>query len=199
MIPVFVASSNRFAEIEWMTPYSIQRNSSVDVRIHVIRPEDVGMQESGCTGFSMIRYAVPELCREHGYSEAIYLDIDMLVTGDISELWQYRQPGKWVTLTDSSDEVSIISAEIKYPAKEFIHRRHRGTLHKADRVAGIPPCWNVEDRVEPDMRLLHFTNLDTQPWFHEHPCKEAVEIYRQYESDYLRDRAKSRPGAAATA
>lgn len=180
MIPIFVASSPRFADVEWMTPFSIRENTDAEVDIYVIRPEDNGMQESGCTGFTNVRWVVAQICREMGFEYGIYLDVDMLVLGDIAELWEFRRPHKWVCLEDGSDEVSIIAADLHYPDKSVIHTRHKGTLPRGDHVPLIPSTWNVEDRVEPGMKLLHFTSLDHQPWFHDHFDEEAVAVYESY-------------------
>lgn len=138
------------------------------------------MREAGCTGFTNTRFAVPELCREMGYEFGIYLDCDMIVLGDITELFQYARAGQWSVLEDGSNEVSVICASLKYPPKETLHMRHKGTLPRGYDRPVIPLCWNVEDRVEPKMKLLHFTGLDTQPWFYDHPDEQAVEIYREY-------------------
>lgn len=81
---------------------------------------------------------------------------------DIAELWSYRQPGKTVCLEDGSTEVLVIDGR--------------------QIVKGIPLCWNVEDKVEPGMKLLHFTDLKTQPWFYDHPNSEAVELWKNYVS-----------------
>lgn len=179
-IGIFVATSQRFQSINWLTPFSIQENASQDIPIHVVSPEGVGMEESGCTGFTNMRWAVPELCRERGYDFGIYLDCDMLVLGDVAELTQYAREGHWVTLEDGSDEVSVICASMRYPPKSVLHMRHKGTLPKGYRLPLIPISWNVEDRAEPGMNLLHFTALDHQPWFREHPNADAVAIYKEY-------------------
>lgn len=190
MIPIFVGSSERFASVEWMTPYSIEENTAFDVRVHVVRPARHGMKESGCTGFTHVRWAVPQLCREMGYEFGIYLDVDMLVLSDIAELWGYRKSGSWVCLRDGTDEVSVICSTLKYPDKSVLHNRHPGTLPRGFHCPEIPLSWNCEDSIQDGMKLLHFTDLKCQPWFTEHPCKEAVGIYRNYESRYRRDRAE---------
>lgn len=180
MIPVFVASSKRFSDVEWLTEFSIKQNTDADVAVYIVRPDLWGMCESGCTGFTNVRWAVPQLCRELGYDFGIYLDVDMLVTGDICELWTYRRAGHWVCLQDGSDEVSVICASLQYPDKSNLHNRHKGTLPRGNRLHTIPLTWNSEDHVCKDMRLLHFTALDSQPWFYDHPDPEAVAVYRGY-------------------
>lgn len=189
-IPIFIASSNRFEEVEWLTDFSIRENTDSDVSIHIVRPEWVGMQEHGCTGFTNVRWAIPQLCRELGYEFGIYLDVDMLVVGDIADLWAYRQKGKRVVLEDGSDEVSICCASLRYPDKKFLHTRHKGTLPRGEDVKAIPLIWNVEDRLTPDAKIVHYTSLDHQPWFYDHFNKEAIDLYASYCDRY---RAESDP------
>jgi len=196
MIGIFIASSERFSDVEWMTPFSIQENSSKDYPIHVIRPESIGMVEHGCTGFTNVRWAVPELCREYGYDFGIYLDVDMLVLGDIAELAGYARRHKWVCLVDGSNEFSVVCATLKFPKKEVLPFRHKGTLPRGDYLHKIPLSWNVEDRIEPGIKILHFTSLDNQPWFHVHPDKAVVKKYLEYYARYHhRDWAKSHAGS----
>lgn len=63
------------------------------------------------TPFSGFRFAVPELCDFKG--TAIYLDADMLVLGDIAELWQARpEPGKGIrAISEIRTDVSVIDCE----------------------------------------------------------------------------------------
>lgn len=130
-----------------MTEQSILANTNAHVKVTHCYPET----ESGCTGFSNVRWAI---------NRGIYLDCDMIVLGDIAELWSYREPGKRVCLADGSTEVMVIDGT--------------QTVNK------IPLCWNVEDTTQPNMKLLHFTDLKTQPWFYSHPDANAVAIYEHY-------------------
>lgn len=184
MIPIFVASSERFAGVEWMAEFSIRQNTSADVAVHIIRPDLHGMQETGCTGFTNVRYTVPQLCREMGYDFGIYLDVDMLVVGDIAELWEYRRAGHWVCLEDGSDEVSVVCASLQYPDKSRIHERHKASFSRGSKLKAIPLAWNCEDEVKEGMKILHFTDLNAQPWTHEHPNAEAVALYESYRTRY---------------
>lgn len=179
MIPVFVASSSKFAEVEWLAPFSIQQNTQSDVTVHVVRPSALGMPEEGVTGFTMLRYAVPHWCRELGYEAAIYLDVDMLVLGDIAELWQYRDASQWVVLQDGSDEVSVIGAGANTPMPSQLRRKDRHLI-RCRKEPKIPLEWNCEDCVPSGARLVHYTDLNTQPWWYDHPNAEAVGLYESY-------------------
>lgn len=194
MIPVFVASSERFAEVEWLAPFSISENTDSAVAVHVVHPAALGMPEEGCTGFTMLRYAVPHWCRQQGYDAAIYLDVDMLVLRDIAELWAYAKRDRWVSLLDGSDEVSVIGADVAVPPISEIRRDRRHAIH-VSKSPEIPLSWNCEDAVPRGANILHFTDLKTQPWWHEHPNPAAVSVYeschRRYRAqlDALGDRA----------
>lgn len=183
MIGIFIASSTRFASIEWMTEYSIQENWSQPYPIHVVRPVWYGMQEHGCTGFTNVRYAIPELCREYGYDFGIYLDVDMLVLGDIAELAGYARREKWVCMADGSNEVSVICSTLKFPWKSTLHKYKKHELPQ-DFLPLIPLEWNVEDEIRPGMKLLHFTSLDHQPWFHTHPNQAVANTYISWYARY---------------
>lgn len=159
MINVFIGISEKFRCIEGMTERSIIRNTDAKVNIIHIYPE----VEAGCTGFSNVRYDI-----RYG----IYLDADMIVLGDIAELWSYSEEGKFVCMQDGSTEVAAIDCS------HLCRNKHN--THKLPLLPTIPAEWNVEDKVVDGMKLLHFTDLDTQPWFDDHPNKEAVAIYEEY-------------------
>lgn len=161
MLPlkVFIGISKRFECVKGLTEYSIRANTSEEVEIVHLYPE----VESGCTGFSDVRF---------GIKQGIYLDCDMIVLGDIAELASYHRPGKFVCIEDGSTEVAVI---------DCVHLcRNKFEQHKLPKLSIIPRAWNVEDKIEPGMKLLHFTDLKHQPWFYEHPNADAVRVYNEY-------------------
>lgn len=181
MIRVFIGTSERFKHVEHIARDSILANTTADVDIRLISPERLNAKPSGCTGFTNLRYAVPELAGYEGY--AIYLDVDMIVLGDIAELYEYRQEGAWVRMYDGASEVSVIdcAAHNYLPKLDKLHLYWKNKLHgSVNAINAIPPEWNVKDCVKDAMKLLHFTSLKHQPWVAEHPCPEAVEIYQRY-------------------
>lgn len=189
MIPVYIASTDRFAVCESVICHSIEANTREDTHIQIIRPADIGMAETGCTGFTNVRYAVPELLRRDGYDFGIYLDVDMLLLADIAELYQYCMTGRWVCLKDLSTEVSVISADIRLPSIQQIGKIKK---HELDRIipksAKIPLVWNAEDRYHEAAKLLHFTDLKCQPWFYDnHPDPQAVSVWKHYLQASLND------------
>jgi len=165
MIDVYIGISHRFDCIKGMTERSIRRNTKSMVRIHHLYPE----VESGVTGFTNVRYTI---------RKGIYLDCDMIVLGDIADLWEYHRLGKFVCMEDGSTEVAVI---------DCLHKcRQKKEEKLLPKECIIPPEWNVEDYAYKNkalpkaMKLFHFTALDTQPWFYKHPNQEAVALYNQY-------------------
>ena len=164
-IPVFIGISERFKCIEGMTETSILDNTSAQVDIVHLYP----IVEEGCTGFSNVRYQI-----KHG----IYLDVDMIVLGDIAELWSYRKEGKFVCMKDGSTEVAVIDCEHTC--------RNKHEQHLLPKSCDIPMEWNVEDHktsgeVPHGTKLVHYTDLSKQPWVHgPHPNSHLEALWRQY-------------------
>jgi lipopolysaccharide biosynthesis glycosyltransferase len=193
MIRVFVGTDgNIHSDAEKVLAHSIKKNTTEE-NVHIIfmRP---GWQ-NGATGFTAHRYMIPEICDYQGF--AIYLDVDMLVLGDIKDLWAQRKPGKWcITPGAGVDDVSVIDCRYfsDLPTEEEL-RGQKGFQTKqqcrkriGDRYSvTIPPSWNVKDSVDSDTNLIHYTDLDTQPWhplpghpYKEHKCPEACNIFFEY-------------------
>lgn len=184
MIRIFVGSANKFAMVEPAMERSIRENTDHEVDITFMRPESMGIPLTGCTGFTNLRFAVPELADFAGF--AIYLDVDMFLLGDIAELWALRRKGEWLSLADGSTEVSVIDCAStpvtqQIPPVSELHRYSKwALLEKIDPLFIIGMEWNSEDRITPGAKLLHFTDLKTQPWFYHHPDPEAVQQWEKY-------------------
>lgn len=172
MIPIYIGISERFRFLEGMTAQSILDNTDADVEIIHLYPEI----ESGCTGFSDVRYTI---------RKGIYLDVDMIVLGDIAELWSYHREGYFVCMQDGQTEVSVIDC--------IHHCINKHEQYKLPKLPIIPLEWNTVDGwydenrkavyrqgVPENTKLFHFTALESQPWFFDHPNKEAVKLYERY-------------------
>ena len=184
MIPIYIASSEKFECCEPVIVRSIKENTAANTDIKIVRPSDIGMRPTGCTGFTNVRFAIPHLLRRDGYEYGIYLDVDMLVLGDISELFKYQNKGRYTCLKDGSTEVAVVSGHVGAPSINEIGYTNKNELMRTLPISRkIPLSWNVEDTIVPGTKLLHFTDLKCQPWFEEnqpHPCEEAVKIWEYY-------------------
>ena len=126
------------------------------------------------TNFSFVRFWVPALL---GYKDrAIYLDSDMLLLGDISELFEMDMADHWVLRTPDPSVLLIDCSRVFWDVHEMMHLatqdpgfygRNMHTLGglPSDRVRQIPGFWNHRDMYEEGTtKLLHYTNMSTQPW-----------------------------------
>ena len=188
MIRVMIGTcgSGMHEKAEKVIEYSIRESTFEDVDIQFMRPG----WKSGCTGFTNHRFLIPSLCNFEGF--AIYLDVDMLVLGDIAELWSYKEPGKWCT-TPYRDDVSVIdSSAFKDLTPAVVKAKRKDAIRsmiKNRQLLSIPQSWNCIDKLTPATDLLHYSDLDRQPWhpipghpYKEHPDAAAVELFWDYYS-----------------
>ena len=189
ILKVFIGTEPKQVRAERVLEYSIRKYASVDVEITMMRQGDPGFEwGQGPTGFTMFRFAVPELCNHEGF--AIYLDCDMLLLADIAELYDYRKPGKWVCHScENGDCVSVIDCSATalniYTVRGLPKWGVRTVLEPIiDR--SIPDKWNSLDLAE-GAALIHFTGLATQPWLTNecHPDPEAVKLWYDMEEEML--------------
>lgn len=194
MIKVFIGTnSNIHQKAEKVIEYSIRKNTSLDiVYIEFIRPG----WKVGPTGFTTHRFLVPEMCNYEDY--AIYFDVDMLILGDVQELWNYRTPGKWCitrkTKRQIRDEVSVIdcSAFNDLPKESELRKKKITKTQLRNKVGNryhcnIPNEWNSLSKLDENTKLFHYTNLKRQPWkpsprvkYLPHPNQEATDLFFQY-------------------
>lgn len=146
------------------------------------------------TPFSGFRFAIPEV---HGFAgRAVYMDVDMLVLGDVAELLSVQMPRPWVCCHPAMSDVSVIDCasfidkgwptieELKmFPGKCYHHMQR---LNKLGLVSdSLPWDWNCRDSGDEwkeSTRLLHYTSVPHQPWhpyetvrYIPHPKKRWVE------------------------
>ena len=194
MIRVFVGTdSDIHGDAEKVLEYSIRTNTPEEVELTFMRPG----WKTGVTGFTTHRFLIPEMCNYEGY--AIYVDVDMIAVGNLRELWDCRMPGKWCITRPGEDDVSVIDCSAfrdlptEQQLKQFSGRQGRVMKQRCKQIIGnrysvtIPETWNVEDKIVPGMQLIHYTNLNTQPWhpdpnhnYAPHASQEAVDLFFEY-------------------
>ncbi|MBL8211584.1 MAG: hypothetical protein JNK87_12765 [Bryobacterales bacterium] len=166
------------------------------------------------TEFSLFRYLIPELCRFEG--RAIYLDSDMIALGDIAELANWPLPDaawfaavphaypeigphRWalsVMVIDCSRCRFDLPAAFRgieqraYTYSEFSQMAPRYLARYPIPIAELARDWNVFDAYDNTTRLIHYTDLDRQPWrFRYHPAGDLWHDYFQQalQSGFLTD------------
>ncbi len=131
------------------------------------------------TPFSKQRAFVPTLA---GSGQAAYLDSDMLVFRDINELFdqarpaaiaccQTRQPPREPQTSVTVFEVEKCSWDPQAVIREIDGdpSKYRPYLYQFTFAGGVerilPPTWNDFEEFEPGVTsLLHYTDMETQPW-----------------------------------
>ena len=128
------------------------------------------------TPFSCFRMAVPELCGFEGH--AIYLDSDMLVLGDIAELWAMKPTiGGIRCLAQNRTDVAVIDcawfkdrkwwptiAQMKPSGWRNFEYLSRLLIPHGALEPTLPASWNdcdgqLYNKRPDDVKLIHYTNV----------------------------------------
>ena len=201
-IEVFVGSEPMQVRAERVLEYSIRANTSAAVNVTMMRSGLPGWDDwinpKNPTAFTLFRFAIPELMHFEGVG--IYLDCDQLVIGDIAELASYHVAGKWVHHPHrEGDAVSVIDCAAvntlaNWPSIAELKSGHLRKWDVRSRLSTIitrqiPSVWNSMDKWEPATRLIHYTDLRTQPWcpdpeieYLPYPDKEAARLWFAWEA-----------------
>jgi lipopolysaccharide biosynthesis glycosyltransferase len=173
-IPVFVGYDPREAVAYHTCVNSIIRNSSqpvaiVPVALNLFR-DYAETHTDGSNHFIYTRFLVPHLMEYTGH--AIFIDGDMIVRGDIAELWNLRDvykdvqvvkhdyktrmPVKYLGARNEDYPRKNWSSVILWNCNSFPNRRltpefvqhstgselHRFSWIEDDRIGSLPPEWN---------------------------------------------------------
>ncbi len=178
------------------------RGNSAQANITVMRSGE-GMwadwKNPGPTGFTLFRFAIPELRGFRG--TGIYLDCDMLVLKDIAGLMEYARPGKWVQSDHrQGDCVSVIDCAVvkeltyQWPSIDDMKRGKYTKKQLREYLSpliekSVPDEWNSLDCHDENTALVHYTELATQPWTEgvvNHPNPDCVALWNAHEAICLR-------------
>jgi hypothetical protein len=193
VIHIFIgcAANNEDLESQAVCEWSIRKHTKRDVNIvwmQLSRDPSSPFYSDGphgwqtrfwTTPFSGFRWCVPELCGFDG--RAIYMDSDIIVLGDIAELWEQPIPaGKTVLAKGGSHGQRLcVSVWDCHRAFEYLPRlarlqddphSHRSLMHAfaAVNFGQVQPFsgeWNALD-LEPfdlgKVKALHYTGIPTQ-------------------------------------
>jgi hypothetical protein len=187
-IRVFIGSDKNQYLPAKVLEFSIKSRSSSSVRTMSVDDTDVPVptdpHNRSKTGFSFGRFKIPSLCAYSGHG--IYLDADMLVFRDISALWHERRGDMALQVPIKAPKshrpqqhsVFLVNCSLaRWDVNDFVSSLDAGTLSYDDlmkRMAIVPEervtyeldyGWNsLEDYDASDTKLLHYTDMPTQPW-----------------------------------
>lgn len=186
LIRVFVGSTEEHSLAVKVLAHTIKSNTTADVEVTPLCeslipiPEAKDPKNRGVTAFSFQRFLIPEICGYQG--RGIYLDSDMIAFGNIREVWCHDMRGAKVCCTPGwQTAVMLIDNTVGWSINVLISSLDSGTLSYKDLMnlravatmeRTLPAQWNCHDRekpqnegtLRPDARLLHYTNMATQPW-----------------------------------
>lgn len=174
MIRCFVGVDRRNPVAYSVTQMSLVLNSSKPVSVTPLLLDQLPMTRQGLTSFTYDRFLVPHLCDYEG--QAIFMDSDVLVRGDIDELWDrdYNDPVSVVKNARRFEWPSVMvfncrKCEVLTP--DFVQTsKNPLNLDWADSIGELPSEWNHlagYDAPNPDAKLVHFTQ--GLPCYPEHP------------------------------
>jgi lipopolysaccharide biosynthesis glycosyltransferase len=150
-------------------------------------PLSLKLKYQNITEFSLYRYLIPEICNYQG--KAIYIDSDTICLSDIGELLDTSLDGcDFLAKRDAYNHVnsnlwalSVMLIDCQkchfkletyyeemtqglYTYKDFACMSPTFLAHHPFEIGELNPNWNVLDRADKDTKLIHYTNLYTQPW-----------------------------------
>jgi hypothetical protein len=197
-IRVFVGTDRSQALAVRILEHSIKRHTTAHVEVIPMQdlpvPKPRDPRNGQRTGFSYSRFCIPALAGFQG--KAIYLDADMLVFGDILELWNLPMEGAKVLIqrevkfgdittakpgaprkrSNQSAVMVLDCARLDWSIEKIVADMDNGLynyeqlmyemciLDTADIRATVPFEWNSLEHHDSTTRLLHYTDMYTQPW-----------------------------------
>ena len=186
-VRVFVAAT----AAEWLPTrvleFSIRETATQPVELRRIAdferpiPLPRELRNQPRTPFSFQRFLIPELCADQG--RAIYLDADMQLFTDIAALWNAPMDGHaLLTVREGTDgrkgQFSVVlldCARLRWRIESIVQGLDEGAysyeqlMHEMCVAPSVgrtlEPGWNSLEAYDPARtRLLHYTDMDTQPW-----------------------------------
>jgi lipopolysaccharide biosynthesis glycosyltransferase len=197
-IKVYVATTEAQMLATKVLEYSIRKNTVHPVKFIAIHkcgldyPEPKDIENRQRTPFSFQRFLIPKLNQWKG--KAIYLDSDMQVFEDINKLWTLPMGSNdLLTVRPAKGEgrrlhfsVMLLNCDkLNWDIENIIDRLNVGELsytslmHEMKVAKAIAPDinedWNSLEKYDPSRTcLIHYTDMDTQPWVSTKNPNEAV-------------------------
>ena len=182
-INIYVGTTKEQALAFKVLKNSILANTEHNVNVyrldHAISERGIKIDHyEGGTPFSLQRFFIPKLNNHEGI--AIYLDSDMLVFEDIIGLYQSHKEG--VTLcscpappnSNRRDQYSVFTVDCnraKWETEEILKlakENYKSVMFDFSFEDNKEKCidwrWNSLEYYDRETKLIHFTDMDKQPW-----------------------------------
>lgn len=167
ILKVFIGYDHRQPIAYNVLQHSIISQSSKPVAIIPLVLDQLSMKRTGLTPFTFSRFLVPYLCDYEGW--ALFLDLDMVVKGDIAELFDCADNRYAVMVAKNEKKFEWASAMLfncprnKILTEDYI--RQSAGLHGISwlsdaEIGNLPPEWNHlvgYDEPIDKPKLIHYT------------------------------------------
>jgi hypothetical protein len=191
-IRVFIGTEESQALPTAVCQWSILSRSKAEYEFNELKEIPLKLDQAMYTGFSFYRFAIPE---KSGYAgKSIYVDADMIILSDLSDLYHLDMGGKavlsrpvpaikaWDTSVMLLDCAKLKHWDIQrwaklvnmgvIPYKQTIVGGEGAPNHRD--FGDLDPNWNSWDEYHEGTKLIHYTRVGTQPWkFREHPYAQV--------------------------
>jgi lipopolysaccharide biosynthesis glycosyltransferase len=181
MIRVFIGTE----PMQWLPTevlkHSIIKRTQTPVQFQELKDIPLKLKIKMYTGFSFYRYYIPEACNYQG--RAIYLDADMVCLQDIAQLFELDMQDKGA-LAKVQNETSFFTSNMLLDCEKLKHWKvhewvtlinagltsYRGCMSgdptgmNHNDFGPLPDRWNEFDFYDENTKLIHYTNVPTQPW-----------------------------------
>jgi len=213
-VRIFLGSEPAQHRAERVFVWSIERvrDPSRVYEIHLLKGLSGFDRRGWTTGFSNYRYAVPHYASANG--RAIYNDVDQIYLADPAGLFDSELGGHGYLAVEPDDPSVMLLDCARMGAiwtLEAARRDSKASLQRrAAQASGVygrlAPEWNARDGEyrAGRSRLLHYTNLHTQPWcpfperfvYQHHPQEELwFELERGADAAGFQLFSRERPSA----
>lgn len=182
---VFIGYDDRQPVSYQVLHSSIVRQAKRPVSITPLIFEHLPVTKQGLTPFTFTRFIVPWLCDYKGWG--LFLDADMLLTTDISELFSLKDDQYDVMVVKNEKRFEWASVMLFNNEKcqkltpDFINNTEKLHLMEwADNIGSLPSEWNHlvgYDEPRDDAKLIHYTQ--GVPCFPETATSEHADVWNQ--------------------
>ena len=166
---IFIGYDNRQPVSFNVLQQSIINTAKKPVSITALVLDQLPLKRQGLTPFTFSRFLVPHLCNYEGW--ALFLDIDILVRHDITELFDLRDDKYAVMVSKNKHKfewASVILFNCGHPSNkiltsnfvENVNGLHQINWLQEEEIGDLPREWNHlvgYDDERNDAKLIHYT------------------------------------------
>ena len=183
MLRIFIGVDDRQPLSFNVLQHSIIRHASQPVAITPLRISTLPIRREGLTQFTFSRYLVPWLCNYEGWG--LFMDSDMLVMGDIAELFSKTDEEQAVMVVKTAMRFEWPSlmlfncAKCKVLTPQYVesYGSPQDFGWANGKVGSLPAEWNIcvgYDKHNAGAKLAHFTQ-GIPIWFETKDCDYSQE------------------------